>query len=68
MNSSSSVYDCDDHDGCRRYSDAVVCGFISRDGSVRLNPDEQARPGPGSRLILLSHVGECWRRVLYIQL
>ncbi|WIA33493.1 hypothetical protein OEZ86_006620 [Tetradesmus obliquus] len=41
----------------RLFQQGVVCGFIDSEGSLALNPQEGAVPGPGSRLVQLTRRG-----------
>lgn len=37
-----------------------MLGYINQQGTVHLNPKDSSRPGPGSKLVLLSNGSECW--------
>jgi hypothetical protein len=48
------AFPCD----CRAYLHAVVCGFLTPRGEVRLNPTDTEVLEPGSKLVLLGKGGK----------
>lgn len=55
-NTAAHIYLCA---SCRSFSEEVVLGYITQQGTVHLNPRDNSRPGPGSKLVLLSNGSEC---------
>ena len=45
-------------DSRRLFREGILCGYISRDGGLHLNPAETAMLDEGDRLIVLANDGE----------